>query len=594
MRNRQFKSLTGGELLCQLLEAHNVEHIFGYIGGAALPLFDAIYKSTLFHCIVPHHEQGAGHMAEGYAAATLKPGIVIVTSGPGSSNLVTPLLNASLDGTPMVAICAQVSTAVRGTGAFQEIDMMGIARYCTKWSASVGKVGELPCIINEAFHQATSARPGPVLVVIPVDVAAATFDDTQMELSLSEPLKDSYHERMSEGEPIVIRDDDQAKMQNQLDKAIQLINHSARPVICAGHGVATSDQGPSLLSQISSKYKIPVMTTLMGLGSFDETRDLALHMVGTHGTPYANYAIQNADLILVLGARLDERVVGNSAAFALKAKEAGHAGKGGIIHFDVSPDTVGKVIEPTQVVVGDLSQSLPILLSRLDIQKNRDAWLYQIQLWKTQYALKVPTIEPLAHPTPQTVISELNLQTSSYKHRMVITTGVGHHQMWAAQRYRYKFPQSMITSGSLGTMGFGLPASIGAQIGRPDTTVIDIDGDASICMTMEELLTAKQYNVPIKIIVFNNGGQGMTAQIQRQSFGGRVCYNRPINPDFVMLAKSMGCESRRCESSVELAESIRWLLQRRDPALLDIVMDDIDMTPIVPAGKALELITLED
>jgi acetolactate synthase-1/2/3 large subunit len=561
----------------------------GYPGGAVLPLFDAMFKSSLFHFILAHHEQGAGHMAEGFASASLKPGVVMVTSGPGSSNLVTPMLNALLDGTPMVVICGQVSTTVRGTSAFQEIDIMEIARTCTKWSACVERVGDLPKIMKEAFHQATFKRPGPVLVAVPMDIGTAVVHEVSNADSLSRPLRSEEYAGL--GVPANI--DNRPSLQHQIDQIAKMVKNSQRPVICAGHGVNTSEAGPEVLSRIAEKSKIPVMTTLLGLGCFDESHDLALHMVGTYGAPYANYAIQKADLILVLGARLDDRVVGEPAGFAPKAKEAGQLGRGGIVHFDLNPSTVGKIIEPTQIIIGDLSESLPILLGCLNEQQSRDEWLDQIQQWKKQHAFQVPQTSRQSRATPQQAITELYLQTSLSKNCTTLTTGVGQHQMWAAQRYRYKTPCSFITSGSLGTMGFGLPAAIGAQIARPDHTVIDIDGDASFCMTMEELLTASQYNIPIKVVIFNNNTQGMIAQIQRSGYGGRVCYNCQANPDFVQLAHAMGCESQRCRSLGELRGCIRWLLERRKPALLDILMDEAEMLPIVPNGKALDLISLE-
>ena len=383
-------------------------------------------------------------------------------------------------------------------------------------------------------------------------------------------------------------------LNDQLDKLVELIAISERPVICAGHGAVVSANGPALLSQLSEKCNIPVTTTLLGLGCFDETREMALHMLGTYGSPYANYAIQSADLIIVLGARLDDRVVGNPAGFAPLAQEAGRCGRGGIIHFDVNPETVAMVIKPTDVIVGDLSETLPMLLSQLGEQPPRDAWLSQIQQWKRQLPFRVPLSNSQERVTPQQVLAELDRQTSTIKHCTTVTAGVGQHQMWAAQRFRFKSPRSMITSGSLGTMGFGLPAAIGAQIDRPGHTVIDIDGDASFCMTMEELLTASQYNLPIKVIVFNNSTQGMISQLQRANYGGRVCYNSQINPDFVQLARSMKCEGQRCESSEGLAGSIQWLLQCQGPALLEILMDEVEMLPIVQSGKALDEVDLED
>jgi acetolactate synthase-1/2/3 large subunit len=557
----------------------------GYPGGAALPLFDGIYKTKLFRFILSHHEQGAGHMAEGYACASRKPGVVLVTSGPGSSNLATPLLNALLDGTQIVVICGQVATTAQGTGAFQEIDIMALAKTCTKWCACVQRVEDLPMVIHNAFDQATSKRPGPVLVAIPMDVGKAVLQSFPLDDSLIHSLE---YQNMSLG-----GFDGTSDTQKELDHIAMLVKRSQRPVICAGHGVLADESCPGLLSRIAQENKIPVTTTLLGVGCFDETHELALHMVGTYGSPYANYAVQNADLILVFGARLDERAVGNPSGYAPKAKEAAQAGQGGIIHFDIDPSAVGKVIEPTQIVVGDLSETLPKLLCRLDGQQNRDAWLDQVQKWKKVHAFQVPRPERHNLASPQQIIAEMDRQTSSSKHCTTITTGVGQHQMWAAQRYRFRYPNSLVTSGALGTMGFGLPAAIGAQLGRPDHTVIDIDGDASFCMTMEELLTASNYDIPVKIIVFNNDTQGMIAQIQQSDYEGRVCHNRQANPNFVLLAHSMGCESQQCERGEDLSGCIQWLLACRRPALLDVLIPETEMRPLVPNGQSLEFVALE-
>ncbi|KAJ5356794.1 Acetolactate synthase [Penicillium concentricum] len=572
MANHHSDGLTGGEILCELLASHNVDYVFGYPGGAALPLFDGLYKTDLLRFILSHHEQGAGHMAEGYACASMKPGIVLVTSGPGSSNLVTPMLNALLDGTPMVVICGQVATTAQGTGAFQEIDIMAIAKTCTKWCAAVERIGDLPNIVNEAFYHAASKRPGPVLISIPTDVGKASFEPIHSTNPLSTPPKMLEQGPFIQNRMVSTNRRSTPSTQGDMDHFAKLINDCRRPVICAGHGVLTNATSPTILSQIAEKGRIPVTTTLLGLGCFDETHELALHMVGTYGAPYANYAIQNADVILVFGARLDERAVGNALQFAPKAREAAQAGRGGIFQFDISHNNVGKVIKPTQIVIGDLSEVLPMLLRRLE--KGEESRI-------------------MGHASPQQTIAELDRQASSLKHRITITTGVGQHQMWAAQRYRFRYPRSFITSGSLGTMGFGLPAAIGAQVARPDHMVIDIDGDASFCMTMEELLTASQYSLPIKVILFNNNTQGMIAQVQQAEYGGRVCYNRPANPNFVQLAQSMGCESQRCEHADELSRCIQWLLECRRPALLDVVMSETEMLPIVPNGKALDHITLE-
>ncbi|QQK47704.1 Acetolactate synthase [Penicillium digitatum] len=523
----------------------------------------------------------------------MKPGVVLVTSGPGSSNLVTPMLNALLDGTPMIVICGQVATTVQGTGAFQEIDIMAIAKICTKWCAAVERIGDLPKIVDEAFYHASSIRPGPVLISIPKDIGKAIFEPTHTTNPLIRAPRLLKQGILRQNRIVLKNSLSTPSIQEDIDHIAKLVNDCQRPIICAGHGVLTNASGPTMLSQIAEKGRIPVTTTLLGLGCFDEAHELALHMVSTYGAPYANYAIQSADVVLVFGARLDERAVGNPLHYAPNAREAAQARRGGIFQFDFTHSNVGKIIKPTQVVIGDLSEVLPMLLQRLKSGRNREEWLDQIERWKKKHAFRVPPEGMHGHASPQQTIAELDRQTSSLKHRVTITTGVGQHQMWAAQRYRFKYPRSFVTSGTLGTMGFGLPAAIGAQMARPDHIVIDIDGDASFCMTMEELLTASQYDLPIKVIVFNNNAQGMIAQLQQADYGGRVCYNRQANPNFVQLARSMGCESQRCEYAGELSRCIQWLLECPRPALLDVVMDEMKMLPIVPNGKALDLITLE-
>lgn len=523
-------------------------------------------------------------MAEGYASASGKPGVVLVTSGPGTSNLVTPMLNALLDGTPIVVICGQVATTAQGTNAFQEIDVMAISQICTKWSTCVQAIEDIPKALRDAFHQATSGRPGPALVAIPVDIGSAVSEVL--------PLEKASIGQLERGQALPGDATGVPNTEKHIEDIVKLVEGSQRPIICAGHGVLTSKIGPLMLSRIAEDNRIPVTTTLLGLGCFDETHELALHMVGTYGLPYANYAVQNADLILVFGARLDERAVGDPAGYAPQARKAARDGRGGIIHFDIDPSKVGKIVEPTQIVVGDLSETLPRLLDRLGGQTDRKAWLDQVQEWKQTHSLSIPTeINDLV--SPQQTIAELNRQTSLSKHYTTITTGVGQHQMWAAQRYHFTYPNTLITSGGLGTMGFGLPAAIGAQLGQPSHSVINIDGDASFCMTMEELLTASGHNIPIKSIILNNNSQGMITQIQKSSFGGRVCHNRQSNPDFCLLARSMGCESRQCRSGEDLSECIQWLLACRTPALLEVWTSEAEMLPIVPSGKALDYVKLE-
>ncbi|OJI84669.1 hypothetical protein ASPTUDRAFT_118658 [Aspergillus tubingensis CBS 134.48] len=581
MDGRDFVGLSGGDVLCELLGREGVKHIFGYPGGASLPLVDSLHRAQKFDFILAHHEQGAGHMAEGYYRTSKKPGVVMVTSGPGSSNTVTPMLDALLDGTAIVVICGQVPTAAKGKGAFQEINIDELARTCTKWSTSVQRVWELPMVVRSAFQRAVEGRPGPVLISVPKDIAQVTFDEEALEAYKN--MKDKYLAPSPEPPG-----NNAANFLQELDHVAELINDSRRPIICAGNGALATQEGVALLRKMVDNYCIPAATTLHGLGCFDHDDPLSLGMFGTYGTACANYAIQNADLILVMGARLDERAVGKTSGFAPYAREKAKDGKGGIIHFDISPDFLGKFVTPTRVILGDLSNTVGALLKRLE-RTERAEWLGLIQQLKEEYPLP-PTLSDHKNPRPhpQEVVTELNRQTASLKHPVTITTGVGQHQMWTAKQYDWKHDRFLVTSGGLGTMGYGLPAAIGSKTARPNNDVICIDGDASFCMTMAELLTASQHGITVKVIILNNQEQGMITQLQRESYGGRTCYARQDNPDFVRLARSMNCQGKRCFFKEDLPECIDWLLRCDGVALLDVLIAETEMVPIVPSGQSLD------
>ncbi|KAJ5053362.1 hypothetical protein NUH16_010433 [Penicillium rubens] len=579
--------LNGGEIFHQILAAKGVEYVFGYPGGAALPLLDGIYQSDKLKFILSHHEQGAGHMAEGYAQATGKPGVVLVTSGPGTSNLTTPMFNALLDGNPMVVVCGQVATSAIGSRAFQEIDVPTLAKSCTKWFTVVQTVEDLPLSLDMAFQQAIGGGGGPALVAIPQNISSAIFDKAALEkacknLSVSEaPVIETHLQQPSLG-----------ILQDTIRRVASLVNVAEQPVIIAGQGVLKSAEGTSLLTSVSEACQIPVATTLLGLGCFDETKDESLHMVGTHGAMYANYAVQNADLILALGARLDERVVSDPRSFAPNAR-ATKEDRGGIVYFNIDPDSIGKVVEATEFVNGDLSQTLPLLMPHLQ-KRTHPAWLQQIQDWKKRYASPPMYAGGETQIVPAQVLRELDRQLDSLPTKTILSTGVGQHQMWAARCHRWQVPRTLITSGSLGTMGFGLPASIGAKLGSPGSVVIDIDGDGSFCMTMAELLTASQYGVGVKVIVFNNGEQRMVSQFQQTYYQGRVAHTRLQNPDFVSLSKSMGCDARRCVCPQDLRGCIEWLLRAECPALLEMILDnEPPMLPIVRSGASLDTFLFE-
>ncbi|PYI12262.1 acetolactate synthase catalytic subunit [Aspergillus sclerotiicarbonarius CBS 121057] len=584
-----FIGMTGGQIFHEMMRRKGVEHIFGYPGGAILPVFDAIYNSNHLNFVLPKHEQGAGHMAEGYARASGKPGIVLVTSGPGATNIVTPLQDAFSDGTPMIAFCGQVATAAVGSDAFQEADILGITRSCTKWNVQVRNVAELPQRINEAFQIATSGRPGPVLVDLPKDVTAGVLSKAIPTASTLPSLPTAAAR---------LPPDTNKELIESITRAASLINVAKKPVIYAGQGVVCSPNGPQLLRELADKASIPVTTTLLGLGAFDENDEKSLHMLGMHGAAYANLSIQEADLIIALGARFDDRVTLNIGKFAPAAKAAAVNNRGGIIHFEVSPKNINKVVQATEAVVGDISSTLPTLLPLITPKTTADRkeWFQQINSWKTKYPLLPKTTPHTTRIQPQSLISHLSTLTSNLNRETIITTGVGQHQMWAAQHYRWRHPRTLITSGGLGTMGFGLPAAIGAKVARPSALVIDIDGDASFNMTMTELTTAAQFGIDVKVIVLNNEEQGMVTQWQNLFYEDRFAHTHHQNPDFVRFAKAMHVQARRVSNSDEVNDALTWLVHSSGPALLEVITDKkVPLLPMVPAGCGLhEFITWDE
>ncbi|PHH80871.1 hypothetical protein CDD80_6430 [Ophiocordyceps camponoti-rufipedis] len=579
--DESFIGKTGGEIFHEMMLRHGVKHIFGYAGGAILPVFDAIYNSKHFDFIMPRHEQGAGHMAEGYARASGRPGVVLVTSGPGATNVVTPMQDALSDGTPLVVFCGQVPTTAIGSDAFQEADVVGISRACTKWNVMVKNIAELPRRINEAFEIATSGRPGPVLVDLPKDVTAGVLRRA-IPTDAALPSLPSAASRAA-------ADLSRRQLDASVARAAALINGARRPVIYAGQGVILSPGGPELLRELADKASVPVTTTLHGLGAFDELDDKALHMLGMHGSAYANMAMQSADVIIALGARFDDRVTGNIAKFAPEAKAAAAEGRGGIVHLEVMPKNINKVVQATEAVEGDVAANLRRLVPLVEARSMADRadWFGQIADWKRRWPLSHYEREG-AMVKPQTVIEELSRLTADRKHETLISTGVGQHQMWTAQHFRWRHPRTMITSGGLGTMGFGLPAAIGAKVARPDALVVDIDGDASFNMTMTELATASQFGIGVKVVILNNEEQGMVTQWQNLFYEDRYAHTHQINPDYLKLAESMRVPARRVEKPDEVEAGLRWLIDSEGPALLEVVTDKkVPVLPMVPAGSAL-------
>lgn len=578
--DHSFVGMNGGEIFHEMMLRQGVKHIFGYPGGAILPVFDAIYKSPHFKFILPRHEQGAGHMAEGYARASGKVGVVLVTSGPGATNVVTPMQDALMDGTPMVVFCGQVPTNLIGSDAFQEADTIGITRACTKWNVLVRNIAELPRRINEAFEIAMTGRPGPVLVDLPKDVTGGV-------LSRPIPVSSTLPTHPSAA-TIAARELSRKQQETSIKRCADLINISKKPVVYAGQGMVSTPDGPKLLKELADKASIPVTTTLQGLGAFDELDDKSLHMLGMHGSAYANMAIQEADLIIALGARFDDRITGNVSRFAPAAKAAAAEGRGGIIHFEIMPKNINKVVQATEAVEGDVITNLAQLIPHINACPERPEWFGQISDWKQRFPWAYEKEGANGLIKPQTVMATLSKLTEPMKQNTVITTGVGQHQMWAAQHYRWRHPRTMITSGGLGTMGYGLPAAIGAKVARPDALVIDIDGDASFSMTLTELSTAAEFNIGVKIVVLNNEEQGMVTQWQTLFYEDRFAHTHQKNADFVKLGHAMGIQADRVIKPDELEKKLKWLLETDGPALLEVVTDQkVPVLPMVPSGSAL-------
>lgn len=571
--------LTGGQIFHEMMKRNNVDTIFGYAGGAILPVYDAIHNSDAFRFILPKHEQGAGLMAEGYARTSGKPGVVLVTSGPGATNVVTPMADAMADGIPMVVFTGQVPTSAIGTDAFQEADVLGISRSCTKWNVMVKSVDELPQRINEAFKIATTGRPGPVLVDLPKDVTAAILRKaipTKIALPKTKlrQMIQGFHNEFT---------------RQNVERAAELVNVAKRPVLFVGGGILNHPDGPKFVKLLSDRAQIPVTTTIQGLGSFDQTDPKSLDMLGMHGSGVANMAVQNADLIIAVGTRFDDRVTGNLSKFAPEAQRAAKEGRGGIIHFDISPKNINKVVSATVAVEGDATENLQQLLPHVLPLKERQQWFGQILQWKSQYDYDYIKETPESKIKPQTVISKLSDIAQSTGKEVIVTTGIGQHQMWTAQYWTWRKPHSLITSGGLGTMGFGLPSAIGAQVAKPDALVIDIDGDASFNMTLNELSSAVQAGTPVKILILNNEEQGMVTQWQTLFYENRYSHTHQMNPDFMKLAQSMHVKGIKVTEQSQLDNALKEFVSTKGPVVLEVEVEKkVPVLPMVPAGKGLD------
>lgn len=561
--------MNGGQALIKSLEMEGVEVIFGLPGGAILPVYDPIIDSPIRH-ILARHEQGAGHMAEGYAHVTGRPGVAMVTSGPGATNIVTPLADAFMDSIPMVVITGQVPSTSIGTDAFQEVDTVGITRSVTKHNELVTNAADIPRVIREAFHIATTGRPGPVLVDISKDIVDPTNPRSAMEWYWPESLDLPGYHPLTKADPEAIR------------AAAELINESVRPVLYVGGGVLKARAAEELL-ELAEYQDIHVVTTLMARGAFPDKHSLALGMPGMHGTYTAITAMQESDLLIAVGARFDDRVTGKLAGFAPDAK---------IIHIDIDPAEIAKVRRPDVAVVGDSRLALEDILTVLrrmgeNAIPDRTAWKTRISSWREKFPLTYEPSEVGSALKPQFVLEQLRDAPSTPEDTIVVA-GVGQHQMWTSQWWQFNHPYTWVNSGGLGTMGFAVPAAIGAKVGKPDRTVWAIDGDGCFQMTAQELATAAAEQIPVKIAILNNAYLGMVRQWQEMFYEERYSevYLSPDLPDYKMWAESMGCVGMRVEAPEDVASAIEAANAINDrPVVIDFRTDSAEKVfPMVPAG----------
>lgn len=546
--------LSGAKIFIESLKKEGVKCMFGYPGGTVLPIFDALYDAPI-NFILTRHEQGAAHAADGYARVTGEVGVCLATSGPGAANLVTGIATAYMDSIPMVAFTGQVKTHLIGNDAFQEADVTGITRPITKHNYLVKDVKDLAQTIRNAFYLAQSGRPGPVLIDLPVDVTLA-------EANFNYPKHSDHigYRPTIVGHP------------GQIKKAAKMIARSERPIIYAGGGIIISGASAEL-RKLVKKTEVPITTTLLGLGCFPESHKLSLGMLGMHGTAYANHAIMESDLIIAIGARFDDRVTGRLDAFAPHAK---------IIHIDIDPSSISKNVKVDVPIVGDANNILSHL-NRIVKKPQIEEWHDKIGYWKKKYPL---TYKKDSKLRPQYVVEEIDKLTNG---KAIICTEVGQNQMWAAQFYSYTKPRSFISSGGFGTMGYGLPAAIGAQVGDPKAIVFDIAGDGSIQMNIQELATAVVNKLPIKIAILNNCYLGMVRQWQELFYKRRYSYTHLCNPDFVKIAEAYGAKGIRIDKKKDVQRAIETALAINDrPTILDFLIEqEENVYPMVPAGEAI-------
>ncbi len=566
------REMSGAEMVVQALKDNGVKHLFGYPGGAVLPIYDEIFQQDDVQHILVRHEQGAGHAAEGYARSTGRPGVMLVTSGPGATNAVTPLQDALMDSIPLVCLTGQVPTSLIGSDAFQECDTVGITRPCTKHNWLVKDVNELSAIIHEAFHVATTGRPGPVVVDIPKDVQFAKGIYTPPQTA----PRTSY----------------QPKMQGDLDKvkaAVELMAGAKRPIIYSGGGVINSGPEAShLLRELVNLTGFPITSTLMGLGAYPASGKNWMGMLGMHGTYEANMAMHDCDVMVCVGARFDDRITGRLTAFSPNSKK---------IHIDIDPSSINKNVRADVPIIGDVGRVLEDMVRLWRATANTDKktlypWWEQIARWRARDSLAFKMNNDVIMPQYAVQrLYELTKHMDTY-----ITTEVGQHQMWAAQHYHFEKPNRWMTSGGLGTMGYGLPAALGVQIAHPEALVIDIAGDASVQMTMQEMSCAVQYEAPIKIFILNNQYMGMVRQWQQLLHGNRLSHSyTEAMPDFVKLAEAYGGHGIRCEKPGDLDDAIKEMISVKKPVIFDCRVSALaNCFPMIPSGKAHNEMLLPD